>query len=191
MTTQTAEQAREDAGKKAAQAEAPKWPEQIFQKLREANISQMVYVPDAGHAKLIELCHQANDIKTTVLTTEEEGIGVLAGAWLGGERGVLLMQSSGVGNCINTLSLAKVCGFPLVLIVTMRGQWGETNPWQVPMGQITADSLRLAGAIVYEINEPDMAGPAVEAAGRIAFNGGTTVAVLLSQRMLGTKLFKD
>src|SRR5258705_3795696 len=128
MTTQTAEQAREGAGKKAAQAEAPKWPEQIFQKLREANISQMVYVPDAGHAKLIELCHQANDIKTTVLTTEEEGIGVLAGAWLGGERGVLLIQSSGVGNCINTLSLAKVCGFPLVLIVTMRGQWGETNP---------------------------------------------------------------
>ena len=125
MTTQTAEQAREGVGKKAAQAEAPKWPEQIFQKLREANISQMVYVPDAGHAKLIELCHQANDIKTTVLTTEEEGIGVLA------------------------------------------------------------------GAIVYEINEPDMAGPAVEAAGRIAFNGGTTVAVLLSQRMLGTKLFKD
>jgi len=93
MTTQTAEQAREGAGKKAAQAEAPKWPEQIFQKLREANISQMVYVPDAGHAKLIELCHHANDIKTTVLTTEEEGIGVLAGAWLGGERGVLLMQS--------------------------------------------------------------------------------------------------
>lgn len=170
---------------------APKWPDEIFQRLREAGIGQMAYVPDAGHARLIELCHQANDINCTVLTTEEEGIGILAGAWLGGERGVLLMQSSGVGNCINTLSLAKVCGFPLLVIVTMRGQWGETNPWQVPMGQITADSLRLTGAIVYEVNEQESAAAAVEAAARIAFNGGLTAAVLLSQRMLGTKLFKD
>ena len=191
MTTQTLDQAHEDTGNRAAHAAAPNWPDQIFEKLREADIKQMVYVPDAGHARLIELCHQSNDMKCTVLTTEEEGIGMLAGAWLGGERGVLLMQSSGVGNCINTMSLAKVCGFPLVMIVTMRGQWGETNPWQVPMGQITAESLRLAGAVVYEVNEKESAASAVEAAARIAFNGGLTAAVLLSQRMLGTKLFKD
>jgi sulfopyruvate decarboxylase alpha subunit len=189
MTTQIADESRESM--RAAPGAAPTWPDQIFQRLREAGISQMVYVPDAGHARLIELCHQANDINCTVLTTEEEGIGILAGAWLGGERGVLLMQSSGVGNCINTLSLAKVCGFPLLMIVTMRGQWGETNPWQVPMGQITADSLRLTGAIVYEVNKAESAAAAVEAAARIAFNGGLTAAVLLSQRMLGTKLFKD
>jgi len=101
------------------------------------------------------------------------------------------MQSSGVGNCINTLSLAKVCAFPLVMLVTMRGQWGEMNPWQVPMGRITGENLRLAGATVYEVEEPDLAASAVEAATRIAFNGGLTAAVLLSQRMIGTKLFKD
>src|SRR6266849_4374980 len=192
MATQTRGHGRankDDSG--MVTADAPNWPSLVFDKLREFDVCHVTYVPDTGHAQLIELCQAADGMEPTVLTTEEEGIGILAGAWLGGERGVLLMQSSGVGNCINTLSLAKVCGFPLVLIVTMRGEWGETNPWQVPMGQITADSLRLAGAIVYEINEPDMAGPAVEAAGRIAFNGGTTVAVLLSQRMLGTKLFKD
>ena len=100
-------------------------------------------------------------------------------------------QSSGVGNCINTLSLARVCAFPLLMIVTMRGEWGEANPWQVPMGQIAADTLRLAGAIVYEVTEPEAAAPAVEAAARIAFNGNLTAAVLLSQRMLGAKLFKD
>ena len=70
-----------------------------------------------------------------VLATEEEGIGLLAGAWLGGERGVLLMQSSGVGNCINTLSMIRTCQFPLLLVVTMRGEWGETNPWQLPMAK--------------------------------------------------------
>jgi sulfopyruvate decarboxylase alpha subunit len=108
-------------------------------------------------------------MEPTVLTTEEEGIGILAGAWLGGERGVLLMQSSGVGNCINMLSLAKVCSFPLLMIVSMRGEWGEANPWQVPMGQIAAENLRLAGVIVYEVTDPEAAAPAVEAAARIAF----------------------
>src|SRR5262249_32920416 len=102
-------------------------------------------------------------MKATVLTTEEEGIGILAGAWLGGERGVLLMQSSRVGTCINTLSLAKVCAFPLLMIVTMRGEWGEANPWQVAMGQVAADALRVAGAIVYEVAEPEAAASAVEA----------------------------
>jgi sulfopyruvate decarboxylase alpha subunit len=167
------------------------WPDRIFEKLRAADIRQVTYVPDAGHARLIELCHAEPSMKTTVLTTEEEGVGMLCGAWLGGERGVLLMQSSGVGNCINALSLARVCAFPLLMIVTMRGEWGELNPWQVPMGQITGSSLRLAGAVVYEVADPTAAAASVEAAGRIAFNGNLTVAVLLSQRMLGTKLFED
>ena len=77
------------------------------------------------------------------------------------------------------------------MIVSMRGEWGEANPWQVPMGQITAENLRLAGVIVYEVTEAEAAAPAVEAAARIAFNGGLMAAVLLSQRMLGAKLFKD
>ena len=167
------------------------WPNLIFQKLREFGIRHVTYVPDSGHARLIELCQAAADMESTVLTTEEEGIGILAGAWLGGERGVLLMQSSGVGKCINTLSLAKVCGFPILMIVTMRGEWGEANPWQVPMGQTAASNLRLAGVIVYEVADADAAAPTVEAAARIAFNGGQMVAVLLSQRMLGAKLFQE
>jgi len=193
MATQTRGHGRanNDATGSAMAPNAKNWPNLIFEKLREFDVRHVTYVPDSGHAQLIELCHAADDMKPTVLTTEEEGIGILAGAWLGGERGVLLMQSSGVGNCINTLSLARVCAFPLLMIVTMRGQWGEANPWQVPMGQIAADVLRLAGAIVYEVTEPESAAPAVEAAARIAFNGNLTAAVLLSQRMLGAKLFKD
>jgi sulfopyruvate decarboxylase alpha subunit len=178
-------------GVKAGAATAPSWPDRIFEALRAADVRQVTYVPDAGHARLIELCHAAPDMKTIVLTTEEEGVGVLAGAWLGGERGVLLMQSSGVGNCINMLSLAKTCRFPLLMIVTMRGEWGEMNPWQVPMGQITAETLRLTGAVVYEVTDADEAAAAVEAAARIAFNGGQSAAVLLSQRMLGAKIFKE
>jgi sulfopyruvate decarboxylase alpha subunit len=191
MATRRHGRVNNDATGTIMATDAQNWPNLILEKLREFDVRHVTYVPDSGHARLIELCHAANEIKPTVLTTEEEGIGILAGAWLGGERGVLLMQSSGVGNCINTLSLARVCAFPLLMIVTMRGEWGEANPWQVPMGQIAADILRLAGAIVYEVTDPQAAAATVEAAARIAFNGNLTAAVLLSQRMLGAKLFKD
>jgi sulfopyruvate decarboxylase alpha subunit len=179
------------AGSRSAPALVPDWPERIFATFRELELRQIAYVPDAGHSRLIELCHADRNIKTTLLTTEEEGIGLLCGAWLGGERGALLMQSSGVGNCINTFSLAIACGFPMLMLVTMRGEWGEFNPWQVPMGQITSPTLRLSGTVVYELTRPDRAAETVEAAARIAFYANRMAAVLLSQQMLGTKLFKD
>ena len=88
-------------------------------------------------------------MRAVVLSTEEEGIGLAAGAWLGGERSVLLMQSSGVGNVVNVLGTVKECRFPLVTIVTMRGEEGEFNPWQVPMGQATRAVLEAMGTVVH------------------------------------------
>src|SRR5436305_3954418 len=90
---------------------APDWREAIFAALKAAEIRQVGYVPDAGHSRLIELCEADSEIRAIPLTSEEEGIGLAAGAWLGGQRADLLMQSSGVGNCINLLSLAKSCRF--------------------------------------------------------------------------------
>src|SRR5713101_3755731 len=113
------------------------WPAKIHRELAAAGVRIVGYVPDAGHKRLIELCRADRKMRAVVLTTEEEGIGLAAGAWLGGERAALLLQSSGVGNCINMLSLAKSCRFPLTLLVTMRGEWGEFNPWQVAMGTRT------------------------------------------------------
>jgi sulfopyruvate decarboxylase alpha subunit len=170
---------------------AQTWPDQVFETLRRAAVRQVGYVPDAGHARLIELCHADPGMNATVLTSEEEGIGVLAGAWLGGARGALLMQSSGVGNCINALSLARVCAFPLLMLVTMRGEAEERNPWQVPMGRMVADNLRLAGAAVHEVAEAGAAAAAVDAAARAAFETNAIAAVLLKQRMLGAKLFEE
>ena len=123
------------------------------------------------------------------LTTEEEGIAVLSGAWLGGQRGVLLMQSSGVGNCINMMSLARICRFPLLVLVTMRGQWGEFNPWQVPMGQLTPKVLADANSLVFSIDDPDQASQAVAGAARMAFEGPAQAAVLIGQEVVGAKSF--
>jgi sulfopyruvate decarboxylase alpha subunit len=165
------------------------WRADIYAALKRQRVKQMAYVPDAGHASLIEALHADGEVKCTVLTTEEEGVALLAGADLGGERGVLLMQSSGVGNCVNMFSLLKNCGFPLVTLVTMRGEWAEFNPWQIQMGQSTPDTFTRAGFLVYRVSAPEEVGPTTEAAMRIAYDGNQAVAVLLSQRLIGAKVF--
>src|SRR5579871_6570365 len=98
------------------------WPDAIYAQFRRVGIRQVGYVPDAGHSRLIELCVADPEIHDVVLTTEEEGVALVAGAALGGQRAALLMQSSGVGNCINMFSLMKNCGFACLTLVTMRGE---------------------------------------------------------------------
>lgn len=165
------------------------WRADIYAALKRQKVNQMCYVPDAGHASLIRALHADAQVKVTVLTTEEEGVALLAGADLGGDRGVLLMQSSGVGNCVNMFSLLKTCGFPFVTLVTMRGEWAEFNPWQVQMGQATPDMFERCGFLVYRCDTPQSVGETVEAAVRMAFDGNQAVAVLLSQRLIGAKVF--
>ncbi len=167
---------------------SPAWPGEIFKTLKDNDIAQVSYVPDAGHAELIRQCHADNRIKTTRLTTEEEGIALALGAWLGGDRSALLMQSSGVGNCINMLSVIVETRSPLLMLVTMRGEWGEFNPWQIPMGQSTKKALEDAGMIVYHVDDPAELAETVHAAAQIAFNSYRGVAVLIGQRIVG---FKD
>src|SRR5258708_4265399 len=171
----------------AAIAAEPDWRDQIFVALKQAEIRQVAYVPDAGHSRLIELCQADPAMRAITLTTEEEGIALAAGAWLGGQRAALLMQSSGVGNCINMLSLAKAGRFPLTMLVTMRGEWAEFNPWQVAMGSKTQAALELMDVLVYRVERAEEAGETVAAALDIAFNGGLATAVLLSQRLIGAK----
>ena len=167
----------------------PAWPEEIFAILGRFDVRQVPYVPDAGHSQLIECVLAASTMRAVPLTTEEEGVALLAGAWAGGQRGVLLMQSSGVGNCINMLSLTQIFRFPFLTLVTMRGEWGEFNPWQVPMGTATQGVLELSGIKVLRANHPQEVREVVEAAASQAYNACTPTAVLLSQRLIGAKVF--
>src|ERR1051325_4983799 len=130
------------------------WPDKLFDAFKRAGVRQVGYVPDAGHARLIERCRADADIHDVALTTEEEGVALAAGAWLGGERSALLMQSSGVGNCINMLSLISACRFSFLTFITMRGEWEEFNPWQEPMGSIVEPVMKLCDAEVYRAREP-------------------------------------
>ncbi|HEY9447926.1 MAG TPA: thiamine pyrophosphate-binding protein [Burkholderiales bacterium] len=167
--------------------DAPSWPDEIFATFKNHDVRQVAYVPDAGHARLIELCHGEPGMRAVVLTTEEEGVALLAGAWLGGERGALLMQSSGVGNCVNMLALIEECRFPLLVLVTMRGVWGEFNPWQVPMGRGTPAALENAGVMVKPVEDAAHVAETVNAAARLAYSTSRAVAVLIGQRVIGYK----
>jgi sulfopyruvate decarboxylase alpha subunit len=170
------------------EAPARVWPREIYDTLKQLAIEQVAFVPDAGHTQLIKDCESDNSIETVSLTSEEEGVAMLAGGWLGGKRGALLMQSSGVGNCINMLSVIQECRFPLLMIVTMRGEWGEFNPWQLPMGQSTQRVLENAGVIVQRADHADEVRDVVYAAGLMTFSSNRPIAVLLGQRLIG---FKD
>lgn len=167
------------------------WPGEVHRSLSANGVRQVAFVPDAGLARLLELCGADAAMVSVPLTSEQEGMGVLAGAWLGGERGVLLMQSSGVGNCINALNLTRVCRFPLLMLVTMRGEWGEFNPWQVPMGQTAGAALELAGVIVQRPQSAGEVAETVDAAAHLAFDSERAVAVLIPQRVIGSKSFED
>ena len=172
-----------------ANSAAADWPQGIYDVLMKAGVKQVAYVPDAGHSQLIKRFQATESVHSVSLTTEEEGIAMLAGAYLGGQHGVMLMQSSGVGNCVNMFGMVQECRFPLLMLVTMRGQWGEFNPWQVPKGQATQALLEDSGILCYPVDEPGRIVETVEAAAKLAFNSYRAVAVLIGQRVIGTKSF--
>ena len=167
------------------------WGHGAHAALSAAGVRQIPYVPDGGLDTLLRLCEDDTLMRPVLLSSEQEGIGVAAGAWLGGERAALLMQSSGVGNCVQALSLARTCRFPLLMIVTMRGEWHEFNPWQLPMGQSAAAHLAQSGVIVERLEHADAASDMVAGAASLAFETMSAVAVLIAQRVIGVKNFVE
>ncbi|GGG33068.1 hypothetical protein GCM10010964_21190 [Caldovatus sediminis] len=170
-------------------AAAPGWQEELYAVLRQNGVTQFAYVPDAGHRVLIDRSLADPEVHSIPLTSEEEGVALLAGADLGGARGVLLMQSSGVGNCVNLLSLVKGGRFPFLTLVSMRGDFGEGNPWQFPMGQAVQPVLEAMGVICLRVERREDVIPTANAALTMVFKSGQAVAVLLGQKLIGAKPF--
>lgn len=165
------------------------WQDGVYAALKAAGVRQIGYVPDAGHSRLIELAYADNDMHAVVCTTEEEGVALAAGAHLGGQRACLLMQSSGVGNTINMVGLATTLRIPFLTLITMRGEWGEFNGWQVPMGTATETVLKAMNVHVKRADTKEDVVDMVAASASLAFASAIPVAVLFSQRLIGTKVF--
>jgi sulfopyruvate decarboxylase alpha subunit len=167
------------------------WPEAAFRVLKNGNVRQVAFVPDAGLSGIIRLAERDPEIRDLVLTTEEEGVAIACGAWLGGQRAVVLMQSSGVGNCVNMFSLLANCQFPFLALVAMRGEYAELNPWQVPMGRATQQVLELMGIQVLRADKAGDVEDTVSAALEAVFEANDRVAVLLGQKLIGRKKWES
>ena len=165
------------------------WQNDLYEALRRQGVSQFSYVPDAGHRMAIDMSLADPEVKSVALTTEEEGVAVAAGAHLGGARSALLMQSSGLGNCINFFSMITGGKFPFLTVLSMRGDYGEGNPWQMGMGKATRPILDAMGFVTVEITRRDEVETAINAACTMAFQSGEAVAILLTQKLIGAKKF--
>lgn len=172
-----------------AQAQTANWPEDVFARLKEHGVSTVATVPDFGLTRLLDQCREDGGIRVVTLATEEEGVGITYGAWLGGDRAVLCMQSSGVGNCINALALPAFHRTPCLMLVTMRGQEGEGNPAQFPMGRAVVPVLEAMGVTCLEANKNSEAGARFHEAAGLAFNEDRAVAVIVAQSVIGAKTF--
>jgi sulfopyruvate decarboxylase alpha subunit len=165
------------------------WSADVFGAMRARNIATVCTVPDGGLTPLLRMVEAEPAMRLVTLSTEPEGIGIAAGCWLGGSRAMLAMQSSGVGNCINALGLPAALRAPCLMLVTMRGQWGEFNPWQVPMGQAVRPALEAVGVRCFPVDRPEEVGETFAAAADLAFHSRVSAAVLVSQRIVGAKGF--
>jgi sulfopyruvate decarboxylase alpha subunit len=164
------------------------WSHRLFAELLEHNVELFAYVPDAGNARLVDLAQQHVRTRAVLLTTEEEGVAFCAGVDLVGKRGALLLQSSGLGNCMNFLTLVKSARFPMLMIISMRGEYGETNAWQYAMGQAVPPLLGTMGIVSFAVSDERDLVPAAQAALAAVFKGGQGAALILSQRFLGAKV---
>jgi sulfopyruvate decarboxylase TPP-binding subunit len=172
-----------------SEAATGSWQDRLYEQLRANGIDLFVYVPDAGHKITINRAKADPDVTAVALTNEAEGVPILAGYHLGGSKGVLLMQSSGVGNCVNQFSLIDIGRFPFLTLIAMRGEFGEQNQWQFSMGRGVEPCLTAMGLHALKVaTEADLA-PTVQAAHDMAFRGRQGVGVMLSQRLIGAKEF--
>lgn len=165
------------------------WSSDVYREIKHRGIETVCTVPDGGLTRLLRMVGEDDAMRLVTLSTEEEGMGVVTGQWLGGKRAMIAMQSSGVGNCINALGFPSIMRAPCLMLVTMRGVWGEFNPWQVQMGMGTQPVLEAVGVKCFPVDKPEEVGDTFVGAADLAFNGGLACAVLISQRVIGAKGF--
>ena len=122
----------------------------IIASLKESDVSFIVHIPDKILIPLIHDLEKDSFFESVLVTREEEGVGVAAGAYLGGKKAALLMQSTGLGNMLNALtSINVVHQIPLLVIMSVRGDLFEYNPADVPLGRSLDSILKAIGLPYY------------------------------------------
>jgi sulfopyruvate decarboxylase subunit alpha len=157
------------------------WAYELCRGLAALGCREVVYVPDKPLSHVLRaLAEDHPNIRATLATREEEAFGIAAGQYLGGARPVVMLQSSGLGNSVNALaSLHLAFEIPVLMLITMRGEDGEWNPTQQPMGRAVRPILDSLGIPYATIASPDRAEAIVRDAGARAFDTRRPGACLL------------
>jgi sulfopyruvate decarboxylase alpha subunit len=165
--------------------EAPPWASGVCAGLHAAGARHVVSVPDNPTSHIVRvLQEQFPAIRLTTATREEEALGIAAGLYLGGTRPAVMMQSSGLGNSLNVLtSLLIPYRIPALMLISMRGEAGEWNPAQMPMGRAVRPIFDALEILYVTIDRPEDAAPAIESTGRRAFDARRPAACLLPRRL--------
>ena len=154
--------------------------EAIYNGLKDAGIDFIVSVPCVNLSKLLVMIDEDPEITHIPVTREEEGIGICAGAYLGGKKTAILMQNSGLGNSINALkSLMELYEFPLIMIMSHRGTEGENICGQVTMGESTPRILEAMNFNFFTSGNPEAAYDDIRMAWELSEDEGKPVSILL------------
>lgn len=151
----------------------------IYNGLKEAGINFIVSVPCANLKKLLELIDEDDEIIHIPVPREEEGFGICAGAYMGGMKPAILMQNSGLGNSVNVLtSLFKLYEFPIIMIISHRGTFGEGICGQVPMSKATTKVLDSLDIIYEKVDNPSESTEVIKKAWNLASISEEAIALL-------------
>ncbi len=163
----------------------PTWARAVCEGVHTAGSRHIVYVPDNPLSHVLKcLGEEFTDIRTTIATREEEAFGIAAGLYLGGAQPTVMLQSSGLGNSLNALtSLVLPYQTPVLIIISMRGDAGEWNDAQVPMGRAVRPILDAIGVPHVTAESPESTAETVRLAGQTAFGTRTPGVCLLPRRL--------
>jgi sulfopyruvate decarboxylase subunit alpha len=163
----------------------PEWAIGVARGVHEAGSRDVVYVPDNPLSYVLdEIAERFDEIRLVLATREEEAVGIAAGLYLGGRRPTVMLQSSGLGNSFNALtSLVVPYQIPMLMIVSMRGDAGEWNAAQVPMGRAVRSMLDAIGVPHTSVDAPSSAADTVRLAATTAFATRIAGACLLPRRI--------
>ncbi|RAP46427.1 MAG: sulfopyruvate decarboxylase subunit alpha [Methanosphaera sp. rholeuAM6] len=151
----------------------------IYNGLKDAGINFIVSVPCANLKKLLNLVEEDDEIKHIPVTREEEGFGICVGAYMGGMKPAILMQNSGLGNSVNVLaSLNKLYNFPILMIISHRGTFGESVYGQIPMSKATTKILDSLDITYHKVENPNESQDTVKKAWKLASISEEPIALL-------------
>lgn len=164
------------------------WSDVVLQCLKQNNVQLLVHIPDTILTELIRTAQSDHFFDVVSPTREEEGVGIVCGAYLGGRNGALLMQNSGLGNAANILgSLTVPYQIPMLLLISQRGELGEFNTVQVGMGQALRPTLDGLDVPHFTMDREDDVEKIMTGAIKLAFSTDRPVAVIVSPRLSGGK----